>query len=93
MFQAFHLLGVLVCAGINTLVVGIESGSQLGNLAIIPSNIIAYLPCEVFALDSYGIYIGFHTFIFILPTLAVIKLIKFVPAAALMVFNKSFVCF
>ena len=30
---------------------------------------------------------------FILPTLAVIKLIKFVPAAALMVFNKSFVCF
>ena len=53
-----------ISAGINTLVVGIESGSQLGNLAIIPSNIIAYLPCEVFALDSYGIYIGFHTFIF-----------------------------
>ena len=78
---------------INTLVVGIESGSQLGNLAIIPSNIIAYLPCEVFALDSYGIYIGFHTFIFHFTYISGNQVDKIVPAAALMVFNKSFVCF
>ena len=54
----------LIRSGIDTLIFGIISSRQFGNLTVIPSDVVAHIPGKIFALYSHCIDIKFNSFIF-----------------------------